>query len=64
MSYTVIYRMGGRARCWWNRVFRTFDTKSDAETMRESIELMGYRALVHETDALNAAGMPEGWGDD
>jgi hypothetical protein len=58
-TYTVVYRTGGTLRCEWHRVADT----SHAIALKDQaeIERMGYKALIFDTEQLNAVGLPEGW---
>lgn len=59
-SFTMIYRTGGTERCTWRRCLATLDL-TEAERQAADCERMGYKAIVHHTDRLNAVGMPTGW---
>jgi hypothetical protein len=56
--YAVIFRRGGTENFRWSRLndFRTYD---DATREAESLERMGYPALVHDAKHLDAVGLPE-----
>jgi hypothetical protein len=61
MKYTVIYRTGGWLTGKWFKVLETYPILEAAGKCKAEIERMGYKALVHETEKLEALGMPEGW---
>lgn len=59
-TFTVMYRTGGTLRCRWVRC-AAVATRAEAVPMVETIERMGYKALVFRTAYLDAVGGPEGW---
>jgi hypothetical protein len=59
-SFTTVYRIGGTARFEWRRCVPVA-TKAEALKQRDEIGNMGYKALVFDTQTLDAVGMPEGW---
>lgn len=59
-TFTVIYRTGGTHNCLWLKT-TPVATKREANDRAANIERMGYKAIVHETRALNSIGMPVGW---
>lgn len=56
-SYTVIYRTGGTVNFEWKKCQPTAD-RAAAYAMRNDIEKMGYKALVHDTNQLEIIGLP------
>lgn len=59
-TFTVIYRSGGPHNCLWHKTVPVV-TKREADARAANIERMGYKAIVHETRALDSIGMPVGW---
>ncbi len=59
-TLTVIYRTGGTENAEWKRCIPVL-TRAEALDLKTSCELAGYKALIHDTKALDRIGMPEGW---
>ena len=57
-QFAVIYRTGGTDNFRWNRVLDTF-TREEAANTASNLARMGYPALVHNADRLNAIGLPD-----
>ena len=61
--FNVIYRTGGTHNCKWIRVLDAYPI-DQAHTIAASIERMGYRTVIHDTDTVRAIGLPIGWDPD
>ena len=59
-TFTVAFRMGGRENVTWNKT-SAVDTVAEAIQLKEGIEMGGRKALIFDTDQLNAVGLPVGW---
>lgn len=57
-SYTVIYRTGGTENFQWKKCLPVA-TREKAFQDKAEIERMGYKSIVHDTDQINAIGLPE-----
>lgn len=60
LTWTVAFRTGGTENCEWKKTV-SFLLKSDALEAKEAIEKGGRKALLFDTDQLNANGLPVGW---
>jgi hypothetical protein len=58
-TYTVIYRTGGTDNFKWNKVTDTFTDYNDATIKAATIEKMGYKTIIHDTEKINNIGLPE-----
>ena len=58
-TFTVIYRTGGTENFKWHKVLTLHRTKETAMADVKRIEKQGYKALMFDTDKLNAIGMPD-----
>ena len=59
-TFTVIYRTGGTLRCRWHKTSPKA-LREDAQALAADLEKAGDKSLVHNTQLLNAIGLPEGW---
>jgi hypothetical protein len=62
--FTVIYRIGGTHDCKWNRSFFKHDTIEAAREQANSIEGMGYKAIIRSDAEMQAIALPVGWSSD
>jgi len=58
-SFTVVFGFGGSSNTVWQRCLPVA-SREEANKQREAIVLAGRPAYVHQTDMLDAIGMPEG----
>lgn len=59
-TFTVAFRTGGRENVTWKKTV-AFLTRGEAVTAKAGIEKGGRKALLFDTDQLNAIGLPVGW---
>lgn len=60
-SFTLVYRTGNRDNFQWNQASETYPTYEAAQADKDKMERQGNKALIHDTDQLNAIGMPDGY---